>query len=255
MQLASAVDWAMKTASRAAFRAALGTQLPGTPAPGAGTGQDPVVLVNGFTVHPESLQLLARALRRDGFRVFVPELPNNAMDRIEDTAKYLAAYVEWVRRETGAPRVDLVGYSEGGLVNRAYAKWFGGAGVVDSSITLGTPHSGVTFRGLGQIIEGVGLLRGIVPEAAQDMIPGSDFLLRLHAGAPPSSEGVRYTAIYSLGFDGIVWPAASGAMEGARNIALKRERWWPLGTGPHHIRMPGSTETYEAIRGALLAAA
>jgi triacylglycerol esterase/lipase EstA (alpha/beta hydrolase family) len=251
MSIGSVVDWAIKTGVRGAFRVALGSRDLGTPAPGAGKGHDPVILINGFSVHNEALELMARSLRRDGFTVYVPELPNNAMDEIDGTARYLAEYVERVRRETGSRKVDLVGYSEGGLVARAYAKWYGGDATVDSSISLGTPHSGVLMGGIAQVISAVGLLRAAVPEAAQDMLIGSSFMKRLNDGDRTPGAAVRYTSIFAKDWDGIVTPGSSGALEGATNIAMTSDRWF-VTEGPHHLRMVGSNACYEAIRGALL---
>lgn len=253
MGIGTAVDWTIKSAVRLAFKVALGDKLPGTAMPGAGTGQDPIILLNGFSVHNDALKLMAESLRRDGFTVFVPELPNNAMDEIDETAKYVAAYVEEVRRRTGARKVDLIGYSEGGLVARAYAKWYGGDKAVDSSISLGTPHTGVIAGGLAQVVDSVKLLKDAVPEAAQQMLIGSAFLKRLNNGDLTPGNDVRYTAIFSRNWDGIVWPSQSGALEGARNIALEDDRWFPLLKGPHHLKLVGSDEGYNAIRGALLA--
>lgn len=97
---------------------------------------DPVILVNGFSVDNEVLSPALRSLQRDGATVFVPELPNNAMGRIEDTAAFLAEYVQEVLKRTGARRVDLVGFSEGGLIERSYVKHHGGERFVDRAITV-----------------------------------------------------------------------------------------------------------------------
>src|SRR3989442_7032 len=72
-----------------------------------------------------------------------------------------------VMRQSGAPRVHLVGHSLGGLVARWYVQESGGAKSVDHCITLGTPHRGTlaAYAGIG--------------EAAVQMRPGSAVLKQL----------------------------------------------------------------------------
>jgi len=225
----------------------------GTPLATPARDADPVVLVNGFTVFNEVMDPAARSLRRDGFQVFVPELPNNAMDSIEQSAAYLRSYVDSVLKATGAKRVDLVGFSEGGLIERAYLKHFGGTAKVDSAISVASPHNGVLSSALGRIVEGSALLKKAVPAAARDMLAGSDFLTRLNAG-DPTPGSVRYTSIFSKDFDGIVWPGSSPKLDGAKNVELVQDGWFPGLKGPYHLGLQGSHEGYMAMRDALLAA-
>lgn len=247
------LDKAIQQAIKYYARLWRGDTYLGTPLARPPRGADPVVLVNGFTVFNEVMDPAARSLRRDGFQVFVPELPNNAMDHVEQSAAYLRSYVDAVLRQTGAKRVDLVGFSEGGLIERAYVKFFGGADVVDSAISVASPHNGVLSSALGRVVEGSALLKKVVPGAARDMLAGSDFLTRLNAGDPTPGARVRWTSIYSKDFDGIVWPGSSPRLEGAKNVELVENGWLPGLKGPYHLGLQGSHEGYMAMRDALLA--
>jgi triacylglycerol esterase/lipase EstA (alpha/beta hydrolase family) len=251
-QNVGAVDWAVKQAVKYYARLWRGDTYLGTPLATPPKGADPIVLVNGFTVYNEVMEPAARSFRRDGFQVFLPELPNNAMDNVDQTAAYLRSYVDAVLRQTGAKHVDLLGFSEGGLIARAYVKDFGGASKVDSLVTVSTPNNGVLGGALDRIVEGSRLLRKVVPGAARDMLVGSDFLRHLNSGDPTPGAHVRYTSIYSKSFDGIVWPARSPMLEGARNIELVQDGWLPRMQGPYHLGLQGSHEAYMAARAVIL---
>ena len=57
-------------------------------------------------------------------------------------AERLSIAVEHILRATGAPKVMLVGHSMGGLVARAYIKWFDREQSVYKLLTVGTPNGG-----------------------------------------------------------------------------------------------------------------
>ncbi len=50
--------------------------------------------------------------------------------------------IEQADRESGYERIDVIGYSLGGLIARDYVQRLGGEHRADSLITLGTPYSG-----------------------------------------------------------------------------------------------------------------
>jgi triacylglycerol lipase len=58
------------------------------------------------------------------------------MDKIETSAKQLAAFIAKVRRATGAKRVDILGHSQGTLMPNYYAKFLGGAPYLHSYVSL-----------------------------------------------------------------------------------------------------------------------
>jgi pimeloyl-ACP methyl ester carboxylesterase len=228
--------------------AELGTKLVGGP-----SRRDPVILLNGIACDNEMWNAFARSLRRDGFQVTVAELPNKALGDISDTADYVRDLVARVRRETGARNVDLVGYSEGGLIAREYVRRAGSHAGVDSLISLGTPHNGWGPEAFDAAMRGSSLLRRALPEALQQMFTGSDFLARLNAGDPTPGD-VRYTSIMSRHWDGVVWPGTTPILDGAKNIVLGHEGRIPLLAGPNHGQLiQRSHVAYETVRGALLA--
>lgn len=170
-------------------------------APAAQAAKDPVIVVNGLFGFSAVYDPLVARLEADGYRVWDFELPTLGTQDIHLSAQALATFVDQVRSQTGAAKVDLVGHSEGGLVSRTYVKYHGGAGRVDSLVTLGTPNYGtvaaniITFFTLGTCV-------GIT--ACEQMTIGSDFLADLNAG-DDSIGDVRYTNIATV-VDELVQP-------------------------------------------------
>jgi triacylglycerol lipase len=58
------------------------------------------------------------------------------MDKIETGALHLRAFVNKVRRATGAGQVDILGHSQGTLMPNYYAKFLGGAPYLHSYVSL-----------------------------------------------------------------------------------------------------------------------
>lgn len=105
----------------------------------------PVVLMHGFgalanvmqggVLHAEAMHLRAR-----GVWAYAPHV--NPYDTIDVRADSWADRLERVLDETGAERVNLVGFSTGGLDARALARRDRWAGRFASLVTVSTPHRG-----------------------------------------------------------------------------------------------------------------
>lgn len=203
----------------------------------------PVILIHGTWVDQyQSFAALAPRLADQGYCVFSLNFGKTkgaesvmaqryGTNLIEHSAKELASFVKRVQAATKSSKVDLVGWSQGGVTIRAYLKYEGGADLRDPAkhqvqrvVTMGAPHRGTTLSGVATLARWGGLL-GLAPEllgpAATQMIVGSDFLNALNEGGE-TFPGIEYTAIYSP-FDEIVNPtdnatlrAVPGAM--VRNI-------------------------------------
>lgn len=182
----------------------------------------PVVLVHGTGMNSTAWTVLAPELRDLGYCVFalnygaVPRLldPSQVVWGAGDitlSSKELARFVTSVRDATGAPQVDIVGHSQGGMLARQYMKFDGGADPADPSqntvhslIALGATNHGTSFGGLQEMtaqLEAVGLPGRLIapfwmgPAGAQQLI-GSPVLASLNAGSEVE-PGVDYTTIAS----------------------------------------------------------
>ncbi|CAM5657337.1 hypothetical protein SNARM312S_08198 [Streptomyces narbonensis] len=104
----------------------------------------PVVLVHGtFGNSVDNWLVLAPYLVNRGYCVFsldYGQLPNvpffHGLGPIAKSAEQLDAYVDRVLAATGAPEVDLVGHSQGGMMPRWYLKFLGGAEKVNALVGI-----------------------------------------------------------------------------------------------------------------------
>ncbi len=197
-----------------AQRSLLGTEA--DPA-AAVTAQEPaeqplsaVVLVPGYGGSPSSVRSLAAALSAAGHPVSTVTLPGDGTGDIVAMAPVLADAVGRASA-TGAP-VDVVGFSMGGLVARAWARDLGGAAIARRVVTVGTPNAGTETAALGATL-------GACPTACQQMVPGSELLERLNS-PDPTPDGPAWITVRSS-TDEVVRPDGTTAMDGASNVLLQ----------------------------------
>jgi triacylglycerol lipase len=169
-------------------------------------GVVPVVLVHGYDGSPDALETIGRRLERKGRTVLYVKLPDRGRAPIGDSARAVAGVV----RASRARRVDLVGFSLGGLAVRAFLRSEGGAARARRVVFLGTPNHGTALAAGGA---GSGCDRGCA-----QMAPASAFLHALNSG-DETPGGARYVSVYSR-FDETVVPPRTSRLAGATNIAL-----------------------------------
>jgi len=98
----------------------------------------PVVLVHGFLGDPSNFLVLRSFLSSHGVRSFVSFSYPPRLD-YQRLAPRLGQMITRVCRETGSPRVDVVGHSLGGLVARHLVE-MGNGSRVGRLVTLGSPY-------------------------------------------------------------------------------------------------------------------
>jgi alpha-beta hydrolase superfamily lysophospholipase len=153
----------------------------------------PVLLLHGFFSTRRTLDVLEARLRRDGYGVFTLNLGGlrRAYNTrgIDDLADYVRAKVERVyARHPGMGPLTIVGHSKGGLVAAYYVKKLGGWRRARAVVMLGTPFHGTPMAWLG-------LPAALLAPSLPQLLPGSSFLARLHAGHWPPQ--VSLTSIWS----------------------------------------------------------
>lgn len=214
------------------------------PAPAGAAAKDPVIIVAGTFSPAFANEPLAARLRADGHTVRIFVLPTYGTQDIRLTAQALRTFADGVRAQTGAAKVDLVGHSQGGLVARAYVKWYGGASRVDSLITLGTPNRGTYVANLANVL-GFGDCLAVV--ACEQMRIGSSFLADLNAGDDTIGT-VRYTTIRTLQ-DELVRPTDNATLlDGAANTLVQNPCFLRV---VGHVGLLVDGTVYSGIRTAL----
>ncbi|MET4048812.1 lipase [Rhodococcus sp. 1163] len=230
----------------------------------------PVVLVHGTGVDMATTwQTMAPALAGEGYCVYALDYgavqtlldPNQVIWGLGDipaSAARLATFIDAVLARTGAPKVDIVGHSQGGTVARQYLKFNGGVDDVNSSnskvenlVTLGGTNHGTNFGGIEQmylILAAAGLDQTIISEvlfgltglgtAGRQQLIGSPTLQRLNAGGEVE-PGVRYTVVGTK-FDKVVTPPERTFLD-PRGSAEVRNMWVQDGCESNTVPHQGLT--------------
>ncbi|WP_027008489.1 esterase/lipase family protein [Conexibacter woesei] len=205
----------------------------------------PVVLVNGtFADQITSWNAIAPLLKNEGYCVYTFTYGVSAPSGLGGTgpvaasAGQLSTEVDAVLTATGASEVDIVGWSQGGMMPRYYLKNLGGAAKVHTLVGLAPSNHGTTLLGIFTLTDlllgGEGIL-GAGCEACSDQHAGSAFLTALNAGGDTVS-GVDYTVIETA-YDEVVTPYSSAFLSGpsVTNITLQSQCLLDLGD---HISIP-----------------
>lgn len=103
-----------------------------------------VVVLPGLRAQNRGWERFARSLRGVGFRHVGPIGDANPASFVDvpRLADELASHLEALRTYCGVRRTHLVGHNLGGLVARYYVQVLDGDDVVDTVVTVGTPHFG-----------------------------------------------------------------------------------------------------------------
>lgn len=203
---------------------------------------NPVVLIGGWTNDASFLDVWNRSLTADGFRAFAWNDPQHGFGDVRDAARRLDAYVEQVRVQTGAAKVDIVGYSAGNTIARTWMQLVGGAPRLHTLIDLdgswnGDDDSRVLHRFGSVPLLGATLLRAM-PASEWDLQRTSPLFTELNRH-PELPAGVRVTSIYAARDE------LDDVVPGGHNVALA--------DSPGHIAMARTSATaYDAARTALL---
>jgi len=191
-----------------------------------------VVLLHGsFSTLAANFAALVPALRASGRCVYGLEYGHGGVDAVRDSAVAVTTFVATVRDITGADRVDVVGYSQGGLVLRAAMRLDGLAAAVRVAVFIAPSFHGTTSP----------LARAVpasVCPACADQVAGSALLRELASGGDLDGT-VRY-AVVTTADDIVVTPVASqipaGPPDRVRSIWVQQSC---PGTRVDHVALPG----------------
>jgi pimeloyl-ACP methyl ester carboxylesterase len=145
----------------------------------------PVVLVHGFLGTRGTMLPLTRRFQNDGRVVFSYAYGTFNLASIRRSAENLTAHLRTICEELEVDRVDLVGYSMGGLISLHSIKFLQGHRYVRNLVMMGSPLRG-TWAGLA----GVATVGAFSPSVWQ-VLPGSPFLEDLLAAPAPSNVRLR----------------------------------------------------------------
>jgi triacylglycerol lipase len=171
----------------------------------------PVLLVPGYGGNTRSLSVLAGRIRATGRPATVLRLPGSGRGSLVRDAAVLNGAVTRALHG-GAPSVDVIGYSAGGVATLVWARDDGGSHKARRVITLGSPFHGAQIAGTAE-----GFVPGACPVACQQLAPGSSLLAGLTAGAPGR---LRWLSLWTND-DQTVTPPDSARLSGAINVPVQ----------------------------------
>jgi len=172
-----------------------------------------VLLVPGYGGNTSSLKVLAATLEREGRTARIVPAPGDGRGDLRRHAVRLGRMARGAVA-AGAPSVDVVGFSAGGVVARLWVDELDGGSLARRVVTLGSPHHGTDLAGVAR-----GLSLNACPEACRQLAPGSDLLRGLNA-RDETPDGPLWVALWTTD-DQTVVPPTSGSLEGALDFSVQ----------------------------------
>lgn len=176
------------------------------------TRQGPVLLVPGYGGSVASLAGLASRLRSAGRTTTVVALPGDGTGDLLAQVDTLNTAVNDAL-SGGAPSVDVIGYSAGGVVTRLWVARDAGQHRARRVVTLGAPLHGTQIAAAGSA-----LVPGACPLACQQLVPGSAVLREIDTQSLPA--GLPWLSLWTQD-DQTVTPPDSARIAGAVNVPLQ----------------------------------
>ncbi len=192
------------------------------------TPKNPVLLVHGIGDTQRVFDPMAAYLRDRGWTVHALDLvPNNGSPGLDILAEQVQHYSQ--HHLAGVAKLDLIGFSMGGLVSRYYVQRLGGAARVQRFITISTPHNGTWLAHFRPT-------RGI-----RQMRPNSPFLQDLNKTVAQDLAAIAFTSLWTP-YDLMILPARSSQLGLGQDIQI------PAWTHPLMLR---DRRSLQAIAGCL----
>ena len=186
---------------------------------------NPIILIHGYMMRGLVMYPIKRRLNKDGYKSVYLFTYSPPWLNIDDFSRQLRDKIEFVKKERGVEKVDLICHSMGGLVALNYINNLDGVKNVNRLIALGTPFGGSKLWSFS------------IGKCGKEMKPWSEFLKKL--SVPPA--GIKTTVIYTT-FDEMVIPYEFSKLEGANNIRMNY-----IG----HVGLLFDSKVYENVRESL----
>ncbi len=153
-----------------------------------------ILLHGSFSTVASNFSALVPALVANHRCVYGVDYGNGGMAAVTTSAAEFATFLHTVRTVTSSNRVDVVGYSQGGVVLRTGLRLNGLAGDIATAVLLAPSWNGTSAPLAGSVPRGL-------CRACADQVAGSALLQQLDEGGDLDGS-VRYTEISTA--DGVV---------------------------------------------------
>lgn len=169
----------------------------------------PLLIVPGWGAPFFQTEYVARKFEAEGLQAIRVRLPGLALGDLDGSAAAVGRQVLDTLEAHQVERVNVVGYSLGGLIARVYFQKLNGYQKLHRAVFLGAPQDGI-YTGYPALF---------TPSGRQ-LIPGCDYLRELNERGPRCSSR-RCLSIY-LSKDGIIVPSKSALLSCGYNLCLER---------------------------------
>ncbi len=222
----------------------------------------PVILTEGtFGSMYNSFGAISPDLVNNGYCVYafnygqtIPFSGFYAMGDIAASAAQLSAEVSKVLAQTGASKVDIVGWSQGGMMPRYYINNLGGASKVNMLVGFAPSNYGTNLDGVVNLIADFGalgiatVLLSVTCTACAEQFQGSSFLTSLDR--TPTVGSVRYVVIETAD-DDVVTPYTNAFLPAAANVQNITLQDQCLQDHSDHISIPYDSNALQDMINAL----
>ena len=197
---------------------------------------EPVLLVHGTFVDGETNWgwNYWKALPQAGFDVCMVDLPKQAMGDIQVAGEYVARALQIMRQRFDS-KIDVLGHSQGGLVQRWAIKWFPSGTAVDDYVALATPSHGTITADASAVF-------GQCFEACWQMRTNAKFIGAINR-SDETPGSISYTSIYTQ-TDELVQPPRTAKLQGGTNIKLQDAC---PGRIVDHVAIAGDGAVYDMV--------
>lgn len=172
----------------------------------------PVLLVPGYGGGRDALLTLAARIGATGRATQVLTLPGDGTGDLAAQVAVLDAAADAVIA-AGAPSVDVIGYSAGGVVAGLWVARDDGAAKARRIVTLGSPLHGTTLAATG-----AALAPDACPLACRQLAPGSALLAELDR--PGVGSALPWLSLWTTD-DQTVTPPESARLAGALDVPVQ----------------------------------
>lgn len=174
------------------------------------TGEYPVLVIPGYGGSALQTEWVGKHLRSTGLDTVGLKLPWMAMGDMARSAEIVAEQVERIRETLGFEKVNLFGYSLGGLIATYYLQELEGYPLLGRGAFVSSPQAGSYFGYLG-----------FFSPAGRQVRPSSSFIRELNASPRCDCVAGKCLSIY-VRWDGVIVPSESSYLPHGFNIMLHR---------------------------------
>jgi triacylglycerol lipase len=174
------------------------------------TGQYPVLIIPGYGAPQFQSELVGRHLQAGGLDTVKVKLPWMAMGDMTRSADIVAEQVRRLRETLGYEKVNLFGYSLGGIIANYYLLELEGYPALGRGAFVSAPNAGTYIGYLG-----------FFSPAGRQVRPASPLIQRLNDSPLRDHVAGRCLSIY-VRWDGVIVPFASAYLSYGYNIVRQR---------------------------------